>query len=226
MTPWELLGRVRTPDGTDLTLTRRGNEYVILADGKLLMSSRMHGSEAELATLSCARARKMQTPCVLVGGLGMGFTLRAALDQLPADAIVVVSELLAEVVEWNRGALGPLANQPLKDRRVQIVCEDVALTIRSSTGRFDAILLDVDNGPRAFTQTGNAGLYGDSGLAAARAALKPNGVLAVWSAWDDVKFEHRLRYNGFTTETRRVRARLRQGGPRHTIFLGHPSTRP
>jgi spermidine synthase len=220
MKPWELLGRAPLPDGTDMTLTRRGNEYVILADGKDLMSSRMHGSEEALATFGCDHARRVEEPCVLVGGLGMGFTLRATLDLLPPRAKVVVAELLPAIVEWNRGPLGPLAGHPLKDRRVQVELGDVGATLRQETGRFDAVLLDVDNGPTAFTQASNGGLYGDAGLAAARAALRPGGVYAVWSAWDDVKFEHRLRYAGFTVETRHVRGRLRRGGPHHTIFLG------
>ena len=206
-----------------MTLSRRGHEYVIAADGKDLMSSRMHGSEEALATLGCAHLRKRplpEEPCVLVGGLGMGFTLRAALDELPADATVVVAELLAAVVDWNRGPLAPLAGRPLDDRRVRVELGDVGQTLRAGPRRFDAVLLDVDNGPAAFAQDRNAGLYGNDGLAIARAALKPGGVLAVWSAWDDRKFEQRLRYAGFTVETERVRARLKQGGPRHTIFLG------
>jgi spermidine synthase len=163
----------------------------------------------------------MEQPCVLVGGLGMGFTLRATLDILPPDAIVVVAELVPAVVEWNRGPLGPLAGHPLKDKRVRVHVGDVAVTLSSSPCRFDAVLLDVDNGPAAFTSPDNARLYDDRGLAVAHAALKIGGVLAVWSARDDRKFEQRLRYVGFTLEVERVRARLKKGGPRHTIFLGH-----
>ena len=151
----------------------------------------------------------------------MGFTLRATLDFLPPDAIVEVAELVPAVVDWNRGPLGPLAGHPLKDRRVRVHVGDVAVTLGASPGRFDAVLLDVDNGPAAFTSSDNAWLYGDKGLAAARAALKIGGVLAVWSAREDRKFEQRLRYGGFTVEVERVRARLKKGGPRHTIFLGH-----
>ena len=205
MKPWELLGQTRAPDGTELALTRRDGEYVILAGGKSLMSSRMHGSEEALATLACRRARTLEQPCVLVGGLGMGFTLRATLDLLPPDATVVVAELVPAVVEWNRGPLGPLAGHPLKDKRVVVEVGDVAVTLRSSPGRFDAVLLDVDNGPAAFTASHNAGLYDDRGLAAARAALTIGGVLAVWSAWEDRKFEQRLRYAGFTVVVERVR---------------------
>ena len=204
-----------------MSLTRQGSEYVILAGGKPLMSSRMHGSEEALAALACRDARTLDEPCVLVGGLGMGFTLRATLDLLPPGATVVVAELVPAVVEWNRGPLGPLAGHPLKDSRVQIDARDVAATLRSSTRRFDAILLDVDNGPAAFTASHNTRLYDDGGLAAAHAALKAGGVLAVWSAWEDRRFEQRLRYGGFTVQVERVRGRLKKGGPRHTIFLGH-----
>jgi spermidine synthase len=219
--PLELIGQTLTSNGIDMKLTRRANEYIILANGKSLMSSRMHGSEEALATLACRRVQRLKQPCVLVGGLGMGFTLRATLDFLPPDAIVEVAELVPAVVDWNRGPLGPLAGHPLKDRRVRVHVGDVAVMLGAGPGRFDAVLLDVDNGPAAFTSSDNARLYDDRGLAAARAALKIGGVLAVWSARDDRKFEQRLRYGGFTVEVERVRARLKKGGPRHTIFLGH-----
>jgi spermidine synthase len=218
--PWELLGQTRAPDGSEISLTKRDREFVILANGKSLMSSRMHGSEEALASLGCRKLATAQEPRVLVGGLGMGFTLRAALDLLPPDAIVIVAELIPAVVEWNRGPLGALANHPLDDRRVRVSAGDVLLAMRERGGVFDAILLDVDNGPVAFSTQGNSGLYGDAGIAAARFALKPDGVLTIWSAWEDRKFEQRLRYAGFTVEVQRVRARLKQGGPRHTIFIG------
>ena len=221
MRPWELLGQARTPDGEDMSLTRQGSEYVILASGKPLMSSRMHGSEEALAAFGCRHVRGREAPCVLVGGLGMGFTLRATLDVLPSDATVVVAELVPAVVEWNRGPLGPLAGHPLKDRRVQVDVGDVGVTLRANRQRFDAVLMDVDNGPAAFTASHNTRLYDDAGLAAVRAALTAGGVLAVWSAWEDRRFEQRLRHGGFTVQVERVRARLKKGGPRHTIFLGH-----
>ena len=223
MKPWEALGETTTPDGTTLTLTRHTNEYVILANGKSLMSSRMHGSEQEMAALACRRVRARKQPCVLVGGLGMGFTLRATLDLLPPGAIVVLAELVPAVVDWNRGPLGSLAAHPLKDPRVRVVMGDVGATLRASSERFDVILLDVDNGPSALTESSNAGLYDNRGVAAARTALKRGGVLAVWSAWEDRKFEQRLRYAGFSVHVERVRARLTKGGPRHTIFLAHDS---
>jgi len=219
--PWELLGETRTPEGEDLRLTRQGSEYVILASGKPLMSSRMHGSEEALAAFGCRKARTRESPCVLIGGLGMGFTLRATLDLLPPAAAVVVVELVPAVVDWNRGPLGPLADHPLEDARVTVEVGDVAATLRSSARRFDAVLLDVDNGPAAFTASHNTRLYDDGGLAAARGALKDGGVLAVWSAWEDRRFEQRLRHGGFDVKVERVRARLKKGGPRHTIFLGH-----
>ena len=221
MKPWELLGQARAPDGAELALTLRSGEYVILANGKSLMSSRMHGSEEALATFAFARIRGREEPRVLIGGLGMGFTLRATLDLLPPDGEVVVAELLPAVVEWNRGPLGPLAGHPLKDRRVRVEQGDVAATLRSSDCAFDAILLDVDNGPAAFATSGNAALYNDAGLAAARTALREGGVLAVWSAREDRKFEQRLRYAGFRVEVERVRGRLKKGGPKHTIFIGY-----
>jgi spermidine synthase len=226
MKAWELLGATSAPDGTDIRLTRRDNEYVILANGKPLMSSRLHGSEEALATLGCTEARERARPRVLVGGLGMGFTLRAVLDVLPSDASVIVAELVPAVIQWNRESLAALARYPLRDPRVRIEVADVGMTLRQNRGRFDAILLDVDNGPAAFTVGVNAGLYDNSGVASAYAALCPGGTLAVWSAWEDRKFEQRLRFHGFTVKVERVRARLKKGGPRHTIFVAHkrPST--
>ena len=223
MIPWEVLGEAAAPDGTTLTLMRRGHEYVILANGKSLMSNRMHGSEEALATFGLkslpSSAKGADAPRVLVGGLGMGYTLRATLDHLPPAASIDVAELLPAVIEWNRGPLGPLASHPLADRRVRVIQGDVAATLRANPGAFDAVLLDVDNGPVAFTTEFNGGLYANAGIANARAALKPGGTLAVWSAWDDRKFEQRLRYAGFTVTVEHVRARLKQGGPYHTIFV-------
>ena len=223
MKPFELLGQTLSPDGTVMKLIRRGDEYIILVDGAILMSSRMHGSEEALATLACHGVRTLEQPSVLVGGLGMGFTLRATLDLLPQDATVVVAELVPAVVEWNRGPLGPLAKHPLKDKRVRVEAEDVVVTLSAHLGQFDAVLLDVDNGPTALTASNNAGLYDNLGIAAVRAALKPGGVLAVWAAQEDRKFEQRLRDGRFEVEVRRPRGRLKKGGPRHTIFLSHKS---
>jgi len=218
--PWEVLGETTAPDGTRLALTRRGGEYVILANGKSLMSNRMHGSEEALASFGLSALPTPDQPRVLIGGLGMGYTLRAALDRVPPAASVVVAELLPAVVTWNEGPLGPLAEHPLADRRARVVIGDVGETLRAHPGAFDAVLLDVDNGPAAFTTDFNGGLYDNAGVATAKAALKPGGTLAVWSAWDDRKFEQRLRYAGFTVTIEHVRARLKKGGPHHTLFLG------
>lgn len=203
---------------------RHDTEYLITANGRTLMSSRVRGSEEALAGLAFRDMPDRDAPCVLIGGLGMGFTLRATLDLLPATAAVVVAELLPAVIEWNRGVLGPLAAQPLDDRRVQVDAVDVGHLLRSSVGRFDVVLLDVDNGPSAFTDAANAALYGERGLAALRLALKPGGTAAIWSAADDARFAQRLRGAGFTVTVERVRARHAQrkrGGPRHTVYLGH-----
>jgi spermidine synthase len=221
--PVVLHGQALSRDGTVLKLIRRSDEYVILAHGKSLMSSLMHGSEEALATFACQRARDLAQPSVLIGGLGMGFTLRATLDILPLGATVVVAEIVPAVVEWNRGPLGPLAGHPLQDPRVQVELDDVAVTLSSHRGQFDAVLLDVDNGPAGLAASSNDALYDDRGIAAAFAALKMDGVLAVWSAREDRKFEQRLHHGRFIVEVQRVRARLKKGGPRHIIFLGHKS---
>ncbi len=221
MKPFELLGQTLSPDGSVLKLIRRTDESLILADGAVLMSSRMHGSEEALAKLACQRARTLKQPTVLIGGLGMGFTLRATLDLLSPEATVIVAELVPAVVEWNRGPLGPLAGHPLNDKRVRLETGDVALTLRSKLGPFDAVLLDVDNGPTAFTTSNNAALYDDRGIANAHAALRKKGVLAVWAARDDGKFEQRLRHGGFEVQLQSVRGRLKQGGPRHTLYLSY-----
>jgi spermidine synthase len=217
----KILGEALTRDGTVLKLAHRDSEYVILANDKSLMSSGMSGSEESLATLGCRRAQTLERPCVLIGGLGMGFTLRATLDFLPPEATVVVAELVPEVVAWNHGPLGPLARHPLKDKRVRIETRDVAVTLKSGAEKFDAVLLDVDNGPAALTASDNDWLYDDQGIAAARNALQRDGVLAVWSAREDRKFEKRLRHGGFAVQVEHVRGRSKSGGPHHTIFLGH-----
>lgn len=220
MKPFELLGRTVSPDGSEMKLIRRDEEYLILVDGVILMSNRMHGSEEALATFACRRVRTLERPSVLIGGLGMGFTLRATLDLLPPDATVVVAELSPVVVEWNRGPIGRLADRPLRDKRVRVETSDVAVVLDSRIGQFDAVLLDVDNGPAALTDSNNAGLYDSRGIAAAHASLKKEGVLAIWAAKEDQKFTQRLRDAGFVAQVQRTRGRLMKGGPRHTIFLG------
>jgi len=221
--PLELLGQTVSPDGSVVKLIRRGDEYLILVNGAILMSNRMHGSEEALATFAFQRMRTLERPSVLIGGLGMGFTLRATLDLLPSDAAVVVAELVPAVVEWNRGPLGPLAKHPLKDKRVRVETGDVAVTLSSRLGQFDAVLLDVDNGPAALTDSNNAGLYDSRGIAAAHASLKKTGVLAIWAAKEDRKFKQRLRDGGFDVQVQRPRGRLIKGGPHHTIFLARKS---
>lgn len=220
--PFEVLGQTTSSDGTVTKLLRRGDDYSIVADGAILMTSRMHGSEKALATFACQRARTLKRPRVLIGGLGMGFTMRATLDLLRADATVIVAEVLPSVVEWNRGPLGPLAEHPLDDKRVRVEIGDVAVTLRSRLGQFDAVLLDVDNGPAALSSPNNGRLYTSRGIVVARAALKAQGVLAVWAVNDDQKFEQRLRNGGFEVKVQHVRAHL-NGGARHTIFLGYKS---
>jgi len=221
--PLELLGQTVSPDGSVMKLIRRGDEYLILVNGAILMSNRMHGSEEALATFAFQRMRTLERPSVLIGGLGMGFTLRATLDLLPSDAAVVVAELVPAVVEWNRGPLGPLAKHPLKDKRVRVETGDVAVTLSSRLGQFDAVLLDVDNGPAALTDSNNAGLYDSRGISAAHASLKKTGVLAIWAAKEDRQFKQRLRDGGFDVQVQRPRGRLIKGGPRHTIFLARKS---
>lgn len=223
MKSFELLDEARAPDGTVLKLVQRGEEYVILADGAPLMSSRMHGSEDALATLTHEYWRSSVRPSVLIGGLGLGFTLRATLNLLPRVGTVVVSELVPAVVEWNRGMLGALAGHPLQDARAQVLTEDVVSTIRSSVSRFDAVLLDVDNGPAAFTVATNSALYDERGVAAVHSALKRGGTLAVWATQDDAKFMQRLRRGGFDASVRRVRATSHRRGSRHFIFLAKKS---
>lgn len=220
MNPWEVVERTRTPDGTELTLIRHTSEYLILASGQSLMSSRMHDSEDALAELGCDRARTLARPEVLVAGLGMGFTLRAALDILPPTARLLVAELVPAVVAWNHGPLGAVAKHPLDDPRVRIQEGDVGATMRSSPGGFDAVLLDVDNGPAALTASSNAGLYDREGIAVARAALRPGGVLAVWSAKVDRGFEQRLHAGGFSVHWDRAGSRMKRR-LRHPILVAH-----
>ncbi len=226
MKPFELLGQTLTPDGTAVKLVRRDDEYIMLAGGKPLMSSRTHGSEQALATIACQQVRSIPRSSLLIGGLGMGFTLRTALDALRPDAEILVAELVPAVVDWNRGPLGPLVGNPLQDPRVRLAVADVGDVLRDSRAKFDVVLLDVDNGPAAFSSAENSRLYSERGLAAARAALKPGGVLAIWSAQEDRKFEQRLRRGKFDVRVEHLRGRLKKGGPRHVIYLGQKSLRP
>lgn len=225
MIPWAPLGRAAIP-GTqqELCLYRRGDllEFSIQISGYIseLMNSRMHASEDALAELSCAVIAGRPAPHVLVGGLGMGFTLAAALKALGPGGVVTVAELVPEVVEWNRGPLGECAAFPLKDPRTRVHVGDVAELLRQGQAVYDAVLLDVDNGPEGMTSRGNDWLYSPAGLAAAQRVLRPGGVLAVWSATPDERFTRRLQQAGFRVEVRGVRARPGKGA-HHTIWLAH-----
>ncbi len=220
MKRWMLVGVSQASgDGRELRLYRRDEEFSIRVDNRELMNSRLHGSEDALGELACARISDCPRSQVLIGGLGMGYTLRAALQGLSAKARVIVAELIPEVVEWNRGPLGALAGYPLRDDRVTVREADVAGILREEQGAYDAILLDVDNGPSGLTRNENDWLYGRSGLSAAFAALRPGGVLAVWSAGPDQAFGDRLRKTGFKVEEVRARARAARGGSLHTIWI-------
>lgn len=218
MIPWILLDTARVPGGGELRLKRRGSEFSIMLGTNELMNSRLSGSEEALATLACERLRQRQRPRVLIGGLGMGFTLRAALKALPPDAQIVVAELVPAVVTWARGPMAEVFGDSLSDGRVEIREGDVRALIDTSRGIFDAILLDVDNGPEGLTRDTNDALYDPSGLASAHAALRPGGVLAVWSAAPNAEFTRRLRQAGFATDEVRVRAG-RARGARHIVWL-------
>jgi spermidine synthase len=215
--PWVHLDQTALPDGGVLKLARRGDEFSIRLGGAELMNSRLSASEEALATLSCARIADRAAPRILIGGLGMGFTLRAALGVLGPKARVVVAELLPAVVEWARGPMADLFAGSTEDPRVQVEVVDVDQAIRE--GRWDAILLDVDNGPEAMTQAANDGLYGAAGLAAARRALKPGGVLAVWSEGPAPAFAKRLQRGGFDVEEVKVAAHRGKSGRRHVIWV-------
>lgn len=220
MTPWTLIDSAPVPgNGGELRLYRRGDEFSIKIAGRgELMSSRVHGSEDALAEQACARLADSTRARLLIGGLGMGFTLAAALRHVGAHAGVVVAELVPAVVAWNRGPLGAVAGHPLSDPRVSVREGDVARVLTAGAQVYDAILLDVDNGPEGLTRKQNDWLYGINGLNAAYAALRPQGVLAVWSAGPDRDFPERLRKVGFAVEEVRVRAHGTKGA-RHVIWF-------
>lgn len=220
MTPWLLLDTVEVPgNGGELRLYQRGDEFSIkIAGHGELMNSRVHGSEEALAELCCARLKECANPQLLIGGLGMGFTLAAALRQLGDQAQLVVAELVPAVVAWNRGPLGELAGHPLQDPRVTVRESDVARVLKAGQQAYDAILLDVDNGPEGLTRKDNDWLYSIDGLSTAYEALRPQGVLAVWSAAPAQDFMQRLRKIGFEVEQVRVRARGKKGS-RHIIWF-------
>ncbi|SDS55776.1 Spermine/spermidine synthase [Halopseudomonas xinjiangensis] len=209
-------------DGGALCLFEYGEDFVIkLQSGKggQLMNTRMHGSEDALASIPCKRIASRPKTRVLIGGLGMGFTLASALEHLQPDASVSVAELVPGVIEWNRGALGARAGHPLQDSRAHIINDDVAAVLKSETSVFDAIMLDIDNGPEGLTHQNNTWLYSLSGLGACATALRPGGVLAVWSASMDQKFPARMAQAGFSTEQVQVYAHGNRGA-KHTIWIG------
>lgn len=221
MNKWEQLGVVDIPSGGgQLKLLKRGDEFSIRLSGIRgeLMNSRVHGSEEALAELGCARLKSVRDACVLVGGMGMGFTLAAALRAVSPSAKVVVAELIPEVVEWNRGALGDCAGKPLSDQRVDVHIGDVAELVVDKKPAFDAILLDVDNGPEGLTHSDNQWLYSLEGLRSMHEVLRPQGTLAIWSAGPDPLFLIRLKKARFQASVRSVRARPGKGS-HHTIFL-------
>ena len=223
MNPWKLLGRAQAPGGgAELVLYQRGSEFSLLAGNRELMNSRVYGSEEAMARLGCQNLAKRPGTRVLIGGLGMGYSVRTALDILGEDARVVVAELVPAVVEWNRGVLADLAGRPLEDCRAELHEADVAQLIRAARGDYDAIMLDVDNGPEAMVRKGNNWLYSLPGLAASYAALRRGGVLAIWSAGPQPAFVRRLRRAGFDVAEVRVRARggsSRRGGAHHVVWL-------
>ena len=215
----ELIGTAEVPGGDELRLYRRGDDFIIAIDRNELMSSRMSGSEEALATMTCDRLRSAKGASLLIGGYGMGFTLRAALATLGPDAKIAVAELVPGIIEWARGPMAELAAGCLDDPRVELILGDVSKAIGAATRRYDAILLDVDNGPDGLTREANEGLYSAAGLARARAALRADGILAIWSAAPDARFTRRLTAAGFQVEEVGVRARSNGKGPRHVIWF-------
>ena len=225
MIPWHCLEVVELPGlRSRMELWRRAEELSIRVNGEVLMNSKMRASEEAHATLACDRLPRagdstaMPSPSVLVGGLGMGWTLAAALRSFGPSAEVLVAELVPQVVQWNHGPLADLAGHPLADPRVQVHEGDVGALMRAHRAKWDVILLDVDNGPEAFTYGDNDSLYGNEGLKVIHRALRPGGILSVWSASGDAAFSRRLRANGFEPEIHHVRARGTDG-PRHTIWI-------
>ena len=220
MIPWTLIDTAIMPDGGgELRLKQRGTEFSIMLGTIELMNSRLSGSEEALARLSHERIRTRSRPHMLIGGLGMGFTLRAALAELPLDARITVGELVPAVVAWARGPMAAVFAGCLDDARVTIREGDVGRLIQSATGDYDAILLDVDNGPEGLTRRANDDLYSVAGLREARKALRPNGVLSVWSSAPDAAFTRRLKQAGFVVEELSVRASTKGRGARHVIWM-------
>ena len=221
MIPWKLLGTARTSrNGAELRLYQRDNEFSIKADNQELMNSQVHGSEDALGKLACEKVTNHRDVRVLIGGLGLGYTVRAALDELKPDAEVIVAEIVPDVLEWNQQFLGHLADNPLDDDRVTVQVEDVAQLIRTAKGSYNAIMLDVDNGPQAMTQEGNEWIYSPNGLESSFAALRPRGVLSIWSTDPDPAFTRRLLKTGFKVEEVKARARSgKKGGGHYFVWV-------
>jgi spermidine synthase len=215
----ELLGTAQVPGGEELKLYRHDRDFMIVLGHNELMSSRKWGSEEALATMSIERIKGAKRPHLLIGGYGMGFTLRAALGALPADAQVTVVELVPEIIEWARGPMAELAAGCLDDPRVTLIQGDVGLFIGGARGDYDAILLDVDNGPDGLVRADNDVIYSGAGLRSARNALTPDGVLAIWSAGPDPAFTRRLEKSRFQVEEVKVAARSNGKGPKHIIWF-------
>ncbi len=216
----ELLGTARVPGGEELRLYAHGRDFMIVLDRNELMSTRMRGSEEALATMSVERLEGIAAPHLLIGGYGMGFTLRAALGVLGPKARVTVAELVPEIIAWAKGPMAELTGNCLNDRRVTLRQGDVADAIGAAANQYDAILLDVDNGPDGLVRDENDRIYSRAGLQAAKRALRPGGVLAVWSAAPDKAFAGRIARAGFAVEEVRVAARANGKGPRHVIWFG------
>jgi spermidine synthase len=220
MIPWIQIDKTQVPGAeVELSLMRRGTEFSMKLGQNELMNSRLSGSEEALATLSCRRIEGVKRPHILIGGLGMGFTLRAALAVLGADARIIVAELVPSVIAWARGPMADLFGDSLSDPRAEIREADVADVIASSLSAFDAVLLDVDNGPEGLIRKANDALYDTKGLHAIRAALRPGGVLAVWSSGPNVAFTKRLRAADFEVNEVGVRATTKRSGAHHVIWF-------
>ena len=220
MLPWIHLATALAPGGDRLRLLRRGDEFSIrLEDGNELMNSRLGGSEQALATLALDRLAGRPAPRVLIGGLGMGFTLRAAQEVAPPDARLIVSEIVPDLIDWADRHMAAVFGDCLADPRVELQTGDVLAAIRGARLEFDVILLDVDNGPDGLTRAGNDALYGEEGLRSARQSLVPGGILAVWSATPDADFSKRLSRCGFEANAHTVRARRTKRGARHTVWI-------
>jgi spermidine synthase len=218
--PWSLLDTAQVPGGgCELRLMRRGAEFSIVLGHNELMNSRLGGSEEALATIACARIRSRRGPLILIGGLGMGFTLRAALAALGTEARIVVAEIVPAVLVWARTSMVEVFGKSLTDPRVSVREADVGHLIRTGRSPFDAILLDVDNGPEGLTRKANDRLYDLEGLSAARSMLRRGGVLAVWSSGPNPNFIQRLRKTGFDVNEVRVRANGTRGGAHHVIWI-------